>query len=92
MRSCFTWSECEDTWFVKLDEPFGSILYLVLIYFICTIGDVISSNTHDQREVLRRSIGVRLVCTRLTITHECEGARLENIIRRIHSYIYARMN
>ena len=23
---------------VKLDEPFGSILYLMMIYFICTIG------------------------------------------------------
>ena len=35
---------------VKLDEPFGSILYL-MIYFISTIG-AMRSDTHTQKEVL----------------------------------------
>ena len=41
---------------VKLDKTFGDD-----IFHICTIGVTIYSDTHDQREVLRRSIGVRLV-------------------------------
>ena len=42
---------------VKLDEPFGSILYLMNFTWM---GGTIRSDTHDQREVLRRLIGVRL--------------------------------
>ena len=46
---------------IKLDETFGSILCLVISYFICAIGSTLRSDTHDQREVLKRSIMVRLV-------------------------------
>ena len=43
---------------VKLDKLLGSMLYLIMIYFICTIDGTMSSDVHDQRDVLRRSIGV----------------------------------
>ena len=55
---------------VKIDEPFGSILYLDDNFHIRLVVHTIRSDTHDQREVLRNSICVRLVHDYITITHE----------------------
>ena len=79
-------------WSVKLDKPFGSILYLMIIYFICTIG-----GTYDTFRYTRSKRGSKKVdwCTAgawLTITHECEGAHLENEIQRIHIYLCMHMD
>ena len=70
----------------KLDEPFGSILYLMMIYFICMYDWWYDTFRYTQSKRGSKKVDWCMAGAWLTIAHTCEGARLENKIRRILIY------